>query len=93
MTDIKKLIAEHTKAAYQHSIASASHYDAVIELLKQMETDPNTDKTVCRGRTESGDYYTATNYLWTLYWESVETDWVIATKMEEGEFKLFDYDP
>lgn len=91
MTDTKKLIAEHTKAAHQHSIASVSHYDAVIELLKQMETELHDNYT--RAQTESGDYYTATEYCWTLYWESVETDWVIAEKLEEGITKDFRYDP
>lgn len=52
-----------------------------------------TDKKYIRDRTESGDWYSATEELWEAYSNSVSTDWVLAEKLEEGENPDFFYDP
>ena len=44
-------------------------------------TDPDPFITAF---TESGDRYTGRKSLWKAYWESVETDWKEATRLEEG---------
>lgn len=51
------------------------------------------EKRYIRGRTESGDYYSATEELWEAYRKSVATDWKLAMKLEEGENPDFYYDP
>jgi hypothetical protein len=38
---------------------------------------------------ESGDYYAATAELWEAYRHSVDTDWILAEQLEEGQNEDF----
>lgn len=51
------------------------------------------EKQYIRDLTESGDYYSATAELWKAYRDSVNTDWELATQLEEGSNPDFYYDP
>jgi hypothetical protein len=50
-------------------------------------------KIYIKGKTESGDCYSATAELWKAYRESVDTDWVLAEHLEEGSNEDFFYTP
>lgn len=51
------------------------------------------EKKYIRDRTESGDFYSGTKKLWEDYQKSVETDWILAEKLEAGFDPDFYYDP
>lgn len=51
------------------------------------------EKTYIRDLTDSGDFYSATAELWKAYWNSVNTDWELASQLESGSDPDFYYDP
>ena len=54
----------------------------------------NTEKKYRRALTNSGDFYSATEYLWKQYWAAIERDdWDFIMSLETGKNKDFFYDP